>query len=162
MPKEAEFTQIIKDHEGLIFKITSIYAGDKTDQQDLYQEIVYQLWKSFDSFRKESRISTWIYRVAVNTAITQNKKAKKRSKEGNLAHIVHRETKDPLFEERLQELYRHIKTLNKLEKGIILLFLEGLPYEEIAEITGLSTTNVGTRLSRIKKKLKDQMINKRV
>ncbi len=160
MPKEEEFTQVIKENEGLIFKITSIYTENKDSQQDLYQEVVYQLWKSFKSFRKESKISTWIYRVAMNTAITARKKASRRVDHFSLDYLERKEDEvaDPLFEERLKNLYSHIKKLDKLEKGIILLFLEGLSYDEIAEITGLSSSNVGTRLSRIKKKLKSQMV----
>jgi RNA polymerase sigma-70 factor (ECF subfamily) len=163
MPKEEEFTQVIRENEGLIFKVTSIYANNRDDQQDLYQEIVYQLWKSFDSFTGASKISTWIYRVAMNTAITHRKKSNKSAGHLSLEHLVIRDSQhtDALFEERLQTLYDHIKKLNKLEKGIILLFLEGLAYEEIAEITGLTTTNIGTRLSRIKQKLKSQMVVKK-
>lgn len=159
MPKEKEFTRIIRENEGLIFKVTSIYTDNKLDQQDLYQEIVYQLWRSFDSFQGASKLSTWIYRVAMNTAITQGRKRKKRGEGHFPEHLVTLEadTSDRVFEERLEMLYVHINQLNKLEKGIILLFLEGLNYEEIADITGLSVSNVGTRLSRIKQKLKSQM-----
>ncbi len=164
MPKEAEFTHLIRENEGLIYKVTSIYTDNRLDQQDLYQEIVYQLWKSFDSFQGASKLSTWIYRVAMNTAITQGRKRKKRIDNYSLDHLVIRETdqSDLLFEERLTMLYAHIKQLNKLEKGIILLFLEGLNYEEIADITGLRVSNVGTRLSRIKQKLKSQMATNQI
>jgi RNA polymerase sigma factor (sigma-70 family) len=164
MPKEEEFTRIIRENEALIFKVTSIYTNKSDDQQDLYQEIVYQLWKSFDTFQGASKRSTWIYRVAVNTAITQGRKRKKRAENLSLGHLVSREqdNRDVVFEERLEMLYAHIRQLNKLEKGIILLFLEGLSYEEIAVITGLTASNIGTRLSRIKKKLKSKMIRKKI
>lgn len=164
MPREEEFIRIIRENEGLIYKVTSIYTEHSDDQQDLYQEIVYQLWKSFDSFQGTSKRSTWIYRVAMNTAITQGRKKKKRLEDHSLELLVNREpdNSDLLFEERLRTMYAHIKRLNKLEKGIVLLFLEGLSYEEIAEITGLSISNIGTRLSRIKQKLKASISTQKV
>lgn len=162
MGKEVEFTQIIKDHEGVIFKITTIYTDNQEDQKDLYQEIVYQLWKSYDNFLGNSKISTWMYRVALNTAITRLKKEKRKGDQIGIDKVIMKQTEkyDTEFEERLKVLYAHINGLNKLEKGLILLFLEGKKYEEIAIITGLSPSNVGTRISRIKHKLKTQIVKK--
>jgi len=162
MGKEESFTRIIKENEGLIFKITTIYTENGQDQKDLYQEIVYQLWKSYDSFRNESKISTWMYRIALNTAIGQLKKRKKQSITTSIDQVVLRQTEnyDTEFEKRLKMVYEQIHQLNILEKGLILLLLEGKKYEEIAEITGLSHTNVATRISRIKQKLKSKMIKK--
>lgn len=80
MRTKDEFIKLIKEHEGIIFKITSVYADHKADQLDLYQDIVYQLWKYFDSFRKESKFSTWMYRVALNTAITRLKKRRRQDR----------------------------------------------------------------------------------
>lgn len=160
MGKEESFTRIIMENEGVIFKITTIYTQNEQDQKDLYQEIVYQLWKSFDSFRNESKISTWMYRVALNTAINQLNKGKKHSNTTGIDQVVLRQTEnyDAQFENRLKIVYQHINQLNILEKGLILLLLEGKKYEEIAEITGLSETNVGTRISRIKQKLKSRIL----
>ncbi|WP_297795938.1 sigma-70 family RNA polymerase sigma factor [uncultured Eudoraea sp.] len=162
MGKEESFTRIIKENEGVIFKITTVYTQDGQDQKDLYQEIVYQLWKSFDSFRNESKISTWMYRVALNTAISQFKKRKKHSITTSIDQVVLRQTENynPDFENKLKIIYEHIHQLNILEKGLILLLLEGKKYEEIAKITGLSETNVGTRISRIKQKLKSRILKK--
>ena len=162
MGKEESFTRIIKDNEGVIFKITTIYTDNRQDQKDLYQEIVYQLWKSFDSFRNESKISTWMYRIALNTAIGQLKKSKKHSNKTGIDQVVLQQTEnyDTEFENRLKMVYEQIHQLNILEKGLILLLLEGKKYEEIAEITGLSETNVGTRISRIKQKLKSRILKK--
>ena len=150
---------MIKDHEGIIFKITTLYTHNKQDQKDLYQDIVYQLWKSFDSFRMESKISTWMYRVAMNTAITHIKNEKRTGKSVSIEKVVldEIETDDQALEDRIKKMYVHINRLSVLEKGLILLLLEGKKYDEIAEITGLSTTNVGTRISRIKNKLKSTM-----
>jgi len=159
MGKEEAFVKKIQEHEGIIFKITSIYTDNQFDQQDLYQEIVYQLWKGFESFRNEAKFSTWMYRVALNTAISQLKSRKKRPDSILVEAQILKESEhsDPAFEERIKVLYWHIRELNVLEKGIILLFLEGKKYHEIAEISGLTATNVGTRISRIKAKLKERM-----
>ena len=162
MSKEQEFTQIIKDNEGVIFKITTVYTNNQEDQKDLYQEIVYQLWKSFDSFKGNSKISTWMYRVALNTAITKLKRENKRGSQIGIDKVIMKQTEqyDSQFEERLKVLYEYIHGLNELEKGLMLLLLEGKKYEEIAAITGLTASNVGTRISRIKQKLKAQIIKK--
>ena len=162
MGKEESFTRIIRENEGVIFKITTIYTQSEQDQKDLYQEIVYQLWKSFDSFRNESKISTWMYRVALNTAISQLNKSKKHSSTTGLDRVILKQTDnyDAEFENRLKIVYEHIHQLNILEKGLILLLLDGKKYGEISEITGLSVTNVGTRISRIKQKLKSRILKK--
>lgn len=160
MTREEAFVNLIKEHEGVIFKITTIYTNHPSEQQDLYQEIVYQLWKGFDSFRNEAKFSTWMYRVAMNTAISQLKKQKKMPDAVPMDQLVLRATEqyDPVFEERIKLLYSHIKALDVVDKGIVLLFLEGKKYQEIAAITGLSGSNIGTRLSRIRSKLKNSMV----
>ena len=156
MSKEEKFTQLIKENEGIIYKITRIYSNNEADLQDLYQEIVFQLWKSFDDFRGESKVSTWMYKIALNTALFHLKQSKKNGQCVGLEKIIlTQENYDPILEERLDIMYQHIKALNDLEKGIILLFLEGKKHEEIAEITGITATNVGTRIGRIKQKLKE-------
>ncbi len=156
MHKEEKFIQLIKENEGIIYKITRIYSNNEADQKDLYQEIVFQLWKSFDDFRGESKVSTWMYRIALNTALFHLKQSKKNGQRVGLEKIIlTQENYDPILEERLAIMYQHIKALNDLEKGIILLFLEGKKHEEIAEITGITATNVGTRIGRIKQKLKE-------
>lgn len=162
MSKEHEFTQIIKNHEGVIFKITTVYTDNHEDQKDLYQEIVYQLWKSLESFKGNSKISTWIYRVALNTAITRLKKEKRKGNQIGIDKVIMKQTEqyDSEFEERLKLMYQHINALNELEKGLMLLLLEGKKYEEISVIMGLSPSNVGTRISRIKQKLKTQIVKK--
>ena len=160
MDQETKFVQIIRENEGIIYKVSSIYAQAKEDRLDLYQEIVLQLWKAWKKYRGEAKVSTWMYRVAMNTGITYIRKQKKRAKQVELdAQLLNQgENLDPALEERMNLLYRHIEGLGKLDKGLILLYLEDRNYEEIAEITGLSKSNVGTRLSRIKQKLKNQML----
>lgn len=157
--KEEAFVQIIKKHEGVIFKITTVYADNREDQKDLYQEIVFQLWKSLDSFRAESKFSTWMYRIALNTALIRLKKKNRQGKVVSIDKVIMQQTDNynTVFEDKLKILYTHIKQLNVLERGLMILLLDGKKYEEIAEITGLSPSNVGTRISRIKQKLKNQI-----
>lgn len=159
MQKQQNFIKLIKENEGIIYKITLVYAFNEDDQKDLYQEIVYQLWKSFDSFRGGSKISTWMYRIALNTSITRLKKEKRNgdrvSFDSELLEKI--DQIDTIMEDRIKLLYSHIKQLNTVEKGVILLYLEGKNYDEIAAITGFTSSNVGTRLNRIKKKLKSQV-----
>ena len=159
MQQKKEFISAIKENEGILFKITSIYCANKEDQKDLYQEIVYQLWKSFPSFRNNSKISTWMYRIALNTSITHLKREKRNGIKLELDQIIEYKIdhKDTLIEDRIKLMYAHIKNLNTIEKGIILLFLEGKSHNEIANITGFSTTNIGTKISRIKEKLKSEI-----
>lgn len=159
MQKEAVFTELIREHQALLYKVTSIYTDNKEDQEDLFQEIVYQLWKYFDSFRNDSKITTWMYRVAMNTSITFIKKKKRRPDSVPIADafLKQSDTNDDAYDERLRLLYQHLKHLNTLEKGLIFLLLEGKSYKEIAQITGLNDSNVGTKISRIKKKLKTNM-----
>ena len=150
---------MIREHEGIIYKISRVYFDQEEDQKDLYQEIVYQLWKSFDSFDERSKWSTWMYRVALNTAISFLKRDKSKLKKVTSEPLENfkMEPFDPVMEERIEWLYKTIQKLSVVEKGIILLYLEGKRHEEIANITGFSTTNVGTRISRIKEKLKRQI-----
>ena len=155
--KEA-FYQMIKDHEGILYKITRAYCDTYDDQMDLYQEMVYQLWKGFESFKGESKPSTWMYRVALNTVFTHLRKEKKRGNKVTLEHIkLTYEIKDDVLEERLTKMYDQIKQLPDIDKGIILLLLEGKKYEEIAQITGFTRSNVATRISRTKDKLRNRL-----
>lgn len=161
MRSKQEFIKDIKENEGIIYKVSRLYTNTAEDQKDLFQEIVYQLWKSHGSFKKNSKISTWIYRVALNTAISNLKKEKRKETRVTLDNFLlnHPYEIDTETEERIALLYAHIKKLSIVERGIILLHLEGKNYDEIAAITGFTKTNVGTRLGRIKQKLKSQINN---
>ena len=138
----------------------NIYCDDQEDRNDLFQEIVAQLWKSFPSFREESKFSTWMYRVALNTAITTFKKAKRRPDQNRLT-FENFQVKDENYntetEEEIKNLHRAVAQLTGVEKSIVLLFLENKKYEEIAEITGITQNYVRVKMNRIKKKLKKFM-----
>lgn len=159
MEKEAEFTRIIRENQAMIFKVSIVYTTNEDDRKDLFQEIVIQLWKSLDQFRHDAKISTWIYRVALNTAITQFRRRRKQIPQIpiNKAAMNYAEDTDAFVEERVSMLYKQIQGLNDLDKGLIFLFLEDKTYEEIASVTGITLTNVATKLSRIKQKLKSQI-----
>jgi RNA polymerase sigma-70 factor (ECF subfamily) len=161
MDAETAFVEIIQQNEALVYKVTKMFANGKEDGQDLYQEIVYQLWKSFGTFRHESKITTWMYRIALNTAVTFSHKEKRHKNRVPVDETLLNTPaiNDALKEERTTLLYTQLRRLDTIEKGIILLYLDGKTYEEIAAITGFSATNVGTRLGRIKQKIKSQ-INK--
>ena len=157
---EKEFLQIIKSNQGIIHKVCNIYCDDQDDRNDLFQEIVAQLWKSFPSFRNESKFSTWMYRVALNTAITTFKKEKRRPDQNQLTYEnfqIKDENYNSETEENIKHLHRAVSQLTGVEKSIILLFLEDKKYEEIAEITGITQNYVRVKMNRIKKKLKKFM-----
>ena len=159
MDKKETFITAIKNYEGLVYKIASIYTNGVEDRNDLVQEIIYQLWKSFDSFNHKSGLSTWMYRVAMNVAIYHLKIAKRKvltvPMDGQFLDV--QEVDDNGIEEKWQAFRKQLNKLNLLDKGIVMLYLENKSYEEIAEIIGISVSNVGTKLSRIKGKLKNQI-----
>ncbi len=161
MPEEAAFVQLIQENKGILLKVSNVYSNNYEDQKDLYQEIVFQLWKSFDSFRGESKISTWIYRIALNTSISNLRKQKRKGEHVPIQFELYNmaDDEDRVLQERMALVNEHIQKLSVVEKGLILLHLDGKNYEEISMITGFTPTNVGTRLTRIKQKLKTQINN---
>jgi RNA polymerase sigma-70 factor (ECF subfamily) len=157
---EKEFIELIKENERLIYKVCSIYVSDEFPIADLYQEVIYNLWKSFPKFRKESSVSTWMYRVALNTCITGMRKEMRRPQRVSILDL-----KESLIEPEsmddgtIQEMYNLIHRLKTMERAIILLYLEEKSYQEIADITGLTLNNVAIKLKRIKEKLKKMSEN---
>ena len=157
---EREFLQIIKENQGIIHKVCNIYCDDHEDRNDLFQEIVAQLWKSFPTFRKESKFSTWMYRVALNTAITTFKRSKRRPDQSRLTYenfLVKEDNYDAETDDEIKNLHRAVAQLSGIEKSIVLLFLENKKNEEIADIVGVTQNYVRVKMNRIKKKLKRLM-----
>ena len=154
-PIEQEFLSVIREYERVIYKVCYLYANPNAPLNDLYQDVILNIWKAFPKFRKECKISTWIYRIALDTCNSFYRKEKNVTEIVSLTHEIDwtSESHDPI-NEMLKQLYRMINQLGQLDKSIILLYLEDKSYEEIAEITGLTVTNVATKLSRIKDKLK--------
>jgi RNA polymerase sigma-70 factor (ECF subfamily) len=152
------FCERIEKNQGIIHKITLIYAGNYADREDLFQEICLQLWKSYNSFREEARFSTWMYRVALNTAISTVRKRKNIFTFEPLKDYGIAEPESANETRNVQILYQAISQLNQIDKAIILLWLEEKNYDEIASITGISKKNVSVRLVRVKRKL-EELIN---
>lgn len=153
---EKEFIKIIQEYERVIYKVCSIYVSELLPMADLHQEVVHNLWVGYPKFRNESSVSTWIYRVAINTCVTTIRKERKHFQNSSIAFTAISDklpAPDPLTED-IKEMYRLINQLKIIEKTIVLLYLEEKPYKEIAEITGLTVSNVATRMKRVREKLR--------
>ena len=144
---------VIREYERVIYKVCYLYTTPNATLSDLYQEVVLNIWKAFPKFRKECKVSTWIYRIALNTCISFIRKEKNIPEIVTLTQEADRSEEDDETQAMLRQLYQMINRLGQLEKSIILLYLEEKSYEEISEITGLTVTNVATKLNRIKDKL---------
>lgn len=155
-----EFLNTVTSNQGIIHKVCGIYCDTPEDREDLFQEIVAQLWRSYPTFRSESKVSTWMYKVSLNTAITHFKKNKRRPDRDDLerhnVQVVHEEYDDS-YEENIKLLYQAVSKLTGIEKSITLLYLEDKKYEEIAEIVGITQNYVRVKMNRIKAKLKKLM-----
>ena len=158
---QADFIELIEENKKLIYKISYLYCDNIIDKKDLFQDIITNLWIAYPNFQNHSKISTWIYRIALNTAITWFRDYSKHSKKVYYTDLIPHLTNeaDHTIDELYDQLYRAIDTLGKIDKAIILLLLDECSYDEIAEIVGLTKTNVATKISRIKLKLRDQMSN---
>jgi RNA polymerase sigma-70 factor (ECF subfamily) len=155
---EKEFMDHITLNEAMVHKICNIYASSYAERQDLKQEIIYQLWRSFPTFKGKSKFQTWMYRVALNTALYFNRKKKPSSTD--LSQMEAQEDNiDIELEEQLKKLYLAIRTLSQIDRAIIFLYLEKNSYEHIGEIVGISDKNVSVRIHRIKEKLRQFIKN---
>ena len=157
--EKRHFIQIINDNRGAIRSLCKIYYPGNEDQKDAFQDIILQLWKSFESFRGESEISTWIYRVSLNTILTKKRKANK-SVSVESMDFVNQDLCATKADDNLELLYIIIQSLKDIDKAIVVLYLEGYKNKEIAEILKLTTTNVATRFNRLKSELKMKFNNK--
>lgn len=157
---EEEFLKAIKEHQGIILKVCRMYCSHNTEAEDLFQEILLSLWKGWKSFKAESKLSTWMYRIALNTSINRLRKVGRTVKfdELDTAHLSLPETAtfrlDIIYDEELQSA---ISTLNTFDKAILMLYLDEKSYREIAEVLGITEGNVAVRINRIKKNLKEKI-----
>jgi len=149
------FNDWLADHKGILFKVVHAYAFEHADRQDLFQEIVIQIWRSVDAFRAESSVSTWIYRVALNTAITWTRKENRHQRGKQPLAVVEGllTTASAAPDPRLEWLYQQIAQLKDVDRSVALLLLDGFSYKEIAGIVGITESNVGVKISRIKSAL---------
>ena len=154
-----KFIRIIKENKRIIYKVIYSYCRDSEDRKDLEQEVIIQLWKSLKTYNETYKLSTWIYRIALNVAISHYRKDKKRIKNSiSVDEEIFRIAEDDSDEEqkgRSELLYHFINQLDSFNKAIIILYLEDNSYKDISEILGITETNVATKLSRIKKQLKE-------
>jgi RNA polymerase sigma-70 factor (ECF subfamily) len=152
---ETTFKQWLGEHQGLIFKVIRAYAGTLEDQDDLFQEILLQLWFSIPNFQGKAKVSTWIYRVALNTALVWNRSEKRRRKHSTPVAVLRPQQSNcsGQSEEIIGRLYEAIRKLSKVDASVVLMHLDGLAYSEMAEILGISESNVGVKLNRAKKQL---------
>lgn len=157
---ETTFKQWLGEHQGLIFKVIRAYAATPEDQDDLFQEILLQLWSSIPGFRGKAKVSTWVYRVALNTALVW-KRAEKKQRQRRVSVIDISETpgikevhsSSAEGREIRDRLYGAIRELPKVDAGLVLMYLDSLSYSEMADILGISESNVGVKLNRAKKQL---------
>lgn len=155
MINKLSFEEIISEYHPMIYKICRVYSSS-VDFDDLYQEVLINVWKSQASFQGRSKLSTWLYRVVLNTALTYQRNTKKFKTKVSIDQITEIPDEGNIGlekEQQINRLYNAISQLKKNDRFIILLFLDEIPYEEIAEITGLSVSNVGVKINRLKKKI---------
>ncbi len=153
-----EFLSLIDDNRNIIYKVCFVYSDSVNTHEDLFQEVLINLWNSWPKFRRECKVQTWIYRIALNTCISFLRKSKARPSSMPLTNNIEDVAGD-FDPERVRELYRNINNLEKIEKAIVLLYLEERSHEEISQILGISKTNVAVKLFRIKEKLKQMTQN---
>jgi RNA polymerase sigma-70 factor (ECF subfamily) len=152
---ENEFIELINKHQGILHKICNIYFIQDPNKEDYYQEMLIRIWKSYPSFKNKSGFSTWLYRVAINTAIDTIRKQNLQPRHTELSKIEYNIPQDDqnIESDKKDILYQAINHLSDVEKGIIILYLEDYSYKEIAEIIGISYSNAGVKINRIKNQL---------
>lgn len=158
--EEKEFIDLINAHQGLIHKVCIMYENDPEVRNDLFQEIVLQLWKSFHSFRGDSKITTWMYRIALNTAISGYRKQSRHVQTEDLDEVhlnISEHHGNDEAEENARRLQWAIRQLSPIERAMVMMALEEMPYEEIAETVGITQNNVRVRMNRIREKLRKLM-----
>ncbi|MDP1843602.1 MAG: sigma-70 family RNA polymerase sigma factor [Sediminibacterium sp.] len=156
MSAENEFVRLLNMHQKIIFKVCNLYMQSHADKEDLFQEITLQAWKAYGNFRGDAKFSTWLYRVALNTAITFYRKEKKKIVFSTDEVIEISNTPYDPIEEKTKAMYAAIGNLSKIDKAIIMLYLEDYSYNEISEVVGITANNIAVKMNRIKSKLREE------
>jgi RNA polymerase sigma-70 factor (ECF subfamily) len=150
-----DFLKRVSEYQGIIHKVNLVYFKTKSDREDNFQEVVFQLWKSFSSLKDMTKIGSWMYSVAINTSISKIRKDKRYVLMDTLPDIPHTDDEENFVNKiNSEQLLDAIQKLNVVDKSIMLLYLEEYSYEQIADIIGISVSNVGVRINRAKKQLK--------
>lgn len=160
--KEELFLKLLKSHKDQVYRVCWGFASHAFDVEDIFQEVMVNVWKGLQTFRSDAKISTWIYRVTVNTCIRWQKKSKRNliaDQELDNVNVSAISAAHEQVDQRIQDLRNAIQQFKKLDRSIMLLVMEGFSYEDIAEVTGLTATNVGARIHRAKTRLKN-ILNK--
>ena len=152
-----DFLSLINQHQNIIHKVCNIYMHDAADKEDLFQEITLQAWNAYKNFRGDAKFSTWLYRVALNTAISFYRKEKRKPIfEFSANEFPERAEESNEIEEQMQAMYAAIATLSKIDKALVMLYLEDYSYDEIGNMLGITANNVAVKMNRIKTKLKEE------
>lgn len=152
---EREFLSMIEENKKTIYKVSLMYSDDSEHQQDIYQDIIVNLWTAFPNFRGDSKRSTWVYRIALNTCVSELRRKNAKPLTTPLTYDIEQLMDDDGgYREQVKQLYNLINRLSQLERAIILLWLDEKSYDEISAILGISASNVGVKISRIKEKLR--------
>lgn len=159
MQKELEHTFVkeLEDNQNIVHKICTLYTNDRDSHKDLFQEITIQLWKAYPKFRGEAKFSTWMYRVALNTAITLYRKSKKRIDTQDYESVIFKikaDEYDDTEEQQLKLMYKAVRQLGDIDKALVFMYLEDKNYTEISETLGITEVNARVKINRIKTKLR--------
>ncbi len=158
--EEQSFLKQLEEHQGILHRVCRLYAPAQEQRRDLFQEMVLQLWRAWPGFRREAKVSTWMYQIALNTAISTLRKEQRSIRPSvwtdTLSQVPERTDESP-YQEDVPRLYQAIMQLNDVEKAIALLYLEDLSYEEIAAITGLTVGTARVKMNRIREKLRNML-----
>ena len=160
LKSEHNFVELLQKHQNIVHKICRIYTDNEHAHTDLFQEISIQLWKAFPKFRGDSKFSTWMYRVGLNTAITLYRKSLRTINSQPIESVAYKlsyQDYDDTKDQQLKMIYTAVKKLNDIDKGIVFLYLENKNYKEISDTLGISEVNARVRMNRIKTKLKTQL-----
>lgn len=151
--KEHQFELLVREHKRTIYTVCYMFSHNKTEVEDLFQEVLIRLWNGFDHYEGRSSARTWVYRVSLNTAINQDKKERRRIETVPLTVDIDPFEADDPKTQQVRKLHDLISQLELIDRSLVLLWLEGIPYDEIGAIIGITPNNVGVRLARIKEKL---------
>ena len=151
--KEERFNQLVNDHKRTIYTVCYLFSKQSYEIEELFQEILIRLWMGFENYEGRSEVRTWVYRVALNAAINRQKSTRRRVETVPLTLEIDLMDSDDIRTQQIQQLYDHISRLDMIDRAIVLLWLEELSYADIGSIVGISPSNVGTRMLRIKDKL---------
>jgi RNA polymerase sigma factor (sigma-70 family) len=156
MPSEKEFITLLNQHQKIVHKVCNLYMDRHSDREDLFQEVTLQAWKAYGNFRGDAKFSTWLYRVALNTAITFFRKEKRQPDIYSTDSVPEqREEEASPVEEQVKAMYEAIGELSRIDKAIVMLYLEDYSYNEIGDMMGITANNVAVKMNRIKTKLKE-------